>query len=82
MVKIKDKGIISGSIQHQKIVWVVEDGRATRRQINISGYSGPGVVVGEGLKRGDIVIVEGYQKVSEGMKVECGIRNAELGMQN
>lgn len=68
--------------QEGKFVWVVEDGRATRRQINISGYSGPGVVVGEGLKMGDIVIVEGYQKVSEGMKVECGIVNAELRMQN
>ena len=52
-----------------KFVWVAEDGRATRRHITISGYSGNGVVVGEGLKTGDIVIVEGYQKVSEGMKV-------------
>lgn len=52
-----------------KFVWVVEDGRATRRQIVLSGYSGSGVIVGEGLKMGDRVIVEGYQKVSEGMKV-------------
>ena len=56
--------------QEGKFVWVAEDGRATRRHITISGYSGNGVVVGEGLKTGDIVIVEGYQKVSEGMKVE------------
>jgi len=52
-----------------KFVWVAEDSRATRRHITISGYSGNGAVVGEGLKTGDIVIVEGYQKVSEGMKV-------------
>ena len=52
-----------------KFVWVVEDGRATRRKITLSGYSGSGVVVSEGLQTGDIVIVEGYQKVSEGMKV-------------
>ena len=37
--------------------------------IQISGYSGTGVIVSEGLKGGDQVIVEGYQKVSEGMKV-------------
>ena len=55
--------------QEGKFVWVAEEGHATRRQITIAGYSGSGVVVGEGLKMGDVVIVEGYQKVSEGMKV-------------
>lgn len=56
--------------QEGKFVWVEEEGRATRRQITLSGYSGTGVVVSEGLQAGDKVIVEGYQKVSEGMKVE------------
>ena len=55
--------------QESKFVWVAEDGRATRRQISLSGYSGNGVIVSEGLKVDDMVIVEGYQKVSEGMKV-------------
>lgn len=57
--------------QEGKFVWVVEDGRATRRKITLAGYSGTGVIVSEGLQVGDKVIVEGYQKVSEGMKVEC-----------
>ena len=52
-----------------KFVWVEENGRATRRFIQIAGYSGTGVIVREGLQAGDRVIVEGYQKVSEGMKV-------------
>ncbi|MBQ6770233.1 MAG: efflux RND transporter periplasmic adaptor subunit [Bacteroidales bacterium] len=60
-----------------KFVWVAEEGRATRRKISISGYSGNGVLIGEGLHSGDVVIVEGYQKVSEGMKVECGMWNEE-----
>ena len=55
--------------QEGKFVWVAEDGRATRRKITLSGYSGNGVIVSEGLRTGDVVIVEGYQKVSEGMKV-------------
>ena len=55
--------------QEGKFVWVAEDGRATRRQISLSGYSGNGVIVSEGLKVDDMVIVEGYQKVNEGMKV-------------
>ena len=60
--------------QEGKFVWVVEDGRATRRKITLSGYSGTGVIVSEGLQVGDEVIVEGYQKVSEGTKVkELGI---------
>ena len=58
--------------QEGKFVWVAEEGRTTRRPITIAGYSGSGVVVGEGLKMGDAVIVEGYQKVSEGMKVTYG----------
>ena len=52
-----------------KFVWVQKNGRATRRPILIAGYSGTGVIVSEGLQSGDSVIVEGYQKVSEGMKV-------------
>ena len=55
--------------QEGKFVWVAEDGRATRRKITLSGYSGNGVIVSEGLRTGDVVIVEGYQKVSEEMKV-------------
>jgi RND family efflux transporter MFP subunit len=57
--------------QEGKFVWVVEDGHATRRKITLSGYSGTGVIVSEGLHVGDEVIVEGYPKVSEGMKVEA-----------
>ena len=55
--------------QESKFVWVAEEGRAARRKITLAGYSGNGVIVSEGLKTGDVVIVEGYQKVSEGMKV-------------
>lgn len=62
--------------QEGKFVWVAEEGRATRRNVTLAGYSGTGVVVSEGLKTGDVVIVEGYQKVSEGMKVE----SKELGL--
>lgn len=52
-----------------KFVWVQEQGRATRRHITLGGYSGKGVIVSQGLQSGDSLIVEGYQKVSEGMRV-------------
>lgn len=55
--------------QEGKFVWLEKDGRATRQPILIDGYSGTGVIVTEGLQSGDHVIVEGYQKVCEGMRV-------------
>lgn len=54
---------------NSKFVWVVEQGRAHKRHIEVNGYSGKGVVVMDGLHQGDSVIVEGYQKVSGNMKV-------------
>lgn len=53
-----------------KFVWIVKRGKATRSYIETAGYSGTGVVVSSGLRPGDHVIVEGYQKVSENMKVK------------
>ena len=64
--------------QQGKFVWVKENGRATRRPITLGGYSGKGVIVSDGLQSGDSVIVEGYQKVSEGMRVN-GKRKTENG---
>lgn len=55
--------------QEGRFVWIEEEGRATRRKVTVIGYAGNGVVIGEGLQQGDRVIIEGYQKVSEGMKV-------------
>lgn len=51
-------------------VWCVDsDSIASRRQIEISDYVRNGVLVTEGLKEGDIVVTEGYQKLYTGAKV-------------
>lgn len=52
-----------------KYVWTVVDDRVRKVRIVPGGYSGRGIIVSEGLSVGDRVIVEGYQKVSTGMKV-------------
>lgn len=52
-----------------KYVWLSESGTVAKRHIETGGFSGMGVVVKEGLKEGEKVIVKGYQKVSGGMKV-------------
>ena len=51
-------------------VWIVENGRARKRAVRISGFSGNGVLIREGLRTGDNVITDGRQKISEGSIVE------------
>ena len=54
-----------------RYVWGVDSlNTVTRNRIVVSGYSGTGIVVSEGLEAGDLVIVEGRRKVSTGMKVK------------
>jgi membrane fusion protein (multidrug efflux system) len=56
--------------QSRQFLFVVEDGRATRREVRI-GRRQPGrVEVVAGLKEGEQVIVEGTQKVREGASVQ------------
>lgn len=52
-----------------RYVWVVDDGIVDRAYVSIDGFSGNGVVVTSGLDDGDLIIVEGGQKVCTGMKV-------------
>lgn len=53
-----------------RYVWINDNGTVRKAPVAIGAFSGKGVVVSEGLKVGDRVIVEGYQKVSSGMRVE------------
>lgn len=50
-------------------VWVVEQGRAVRRNIAIGGYQANGVKVLEGLQVGDSLITDGYQKLYQDCRV-------------
>lgn len=52
-----------------RYLWTVKDGAACKTPVKVGGFSGKGVMITEGLEKGDLVIVEGYQKVSSGMKV-------------
>jgi RND family efflux transporter MFP subunit len=51
-------------------VWVVNGGKAVKRQIFISNETAQGAQVSGGLSDGDQLIVAGQQKVSNGMSVE------------
>ena len=50
-------------------VWIAENGIATRRFVTTGVLNNSGVIVKTGLSGGEQLIVEGYQKVSEGMKI-------------
>jgi membrane fusion protein (multidrug efflux system) len=52
-------------------VFVVEDGKAVVKRIKTSGDIGPNVVVDDGLKGGEQVIVEGLQSVRPGQLVQA-----------
>ncbi len=50
-------------------VWVIEAGKAARRDIIVDGYLANGVRVKEGLQAGDRLVVEGFQKLYKGCQV-------------
>ena len=52
-------------------VFVVEDGKAAVRRIKTGGEDGPNVIVKEGLKAGEQVVVEGLQSLRPGMPVQA-----------
>lgn len=64
----------SGSVllndDNRWFVWVVNDSVAERRFITAEELTANGVLVNSGLKPGDLVIVEGTQKVGTGTKVK------------
>jgi len=55
---------------NKTFVWVVNNGKAVKREITISSETAQGVQVGGGLSAGDQIIISGQQKVSNGMSVE------------
>ena len=54
----------------EKFVWIVKDGKAHRQGVTTGDVINEGVVVETGLTSGDVVIVEGQNKVSEDVKVK------------
>lgn len=51
-------------------VWVEKDRKAQRRPITVGKTSGNRIAIESGLQEGDIVIVDGYQKVGEGTPIK------------
>lgn len=56
--------------KNSKSVWVIVDGQAERRTIKTGMFVTQGVIVTKGLEKGDIVVRDGYQKLSQGAKIQ------------
>lgn len=54
---------------HSKMVWVVEEGKAMRRPIEVGSYTANGILITNGLSVGDVIITNGYQKMYNGVPV-------------
>lgn len=61
---------VQQNAQGKKFVWAVKDGKAHRSIVTIGRASGNRIAIEEGLTEGDVIIVEGYQKLSEGVEVK------------
>jgi RND family efflux transporter MFP subunit len=53
----------------KRFVWLAKDNVARRCFVQTGSLTNDGIVVTEGLSEGSEIIVEGFQKVSEGMKI-------------
>lgn len=54
---------------NQNFVWLVKDGKAEKRVVDVAGFADNGLVIGDGISAGDTLIVGGVQKVSQGTRV-------------
>lgn len=51
-------------------VWLIEQGRAVRRDVVVDGYQADGVRILSGLQPGDSLIIDGYQKLYNNCKIQ------------
>ena len=57
----------------QRFVWVADGGKAKACKVTTGQTVGNRIVISDGLKGGEQVIVEGWQKVGEGTAVKVSL---------
>jgi membrane fusion protein (multidrug efflux system) len=68
-ITVPRKAVLEGA--KGNFVWVLEKGnKGSVRQINLGQWVGNDAIVNSGLFAGDKVIVEGFQKLSEGTEIQ------------
>lgn len=57
-------------VDNSRFVWTVVNGKAHQQPVQVGEFKGNDIIILSGIKLGDKVIINGQQKVSEGMKVD------------
>jgi hypothetical protein len=57
------------SENNEDFVWVVEDGKARKKNVTIESHNGYGSIIKEGLNEDDPVIFKGYTNIFDGDKL-------------
>ncbi len=68
-VTVPVRSVQQGADGHQ-FVWLDKNGKACRQAVQVGEAQGDRIGITAGLAEGDRVIVEGYQKVSEGSEIK------------
>lgn len=55
---------------NKTFVWLIKNGIAQRKEVKVGGLTARGVAVLSGLNIGDEYVIDGYHKLSNGLKVE------------
>ncbi len=67
-ITVPERAIVE--LQGKTFVWLIgADGKVTQQAVQTGEQVGPQIIINEGLKAGDRIIVEGVHKVREGMPV-------------
>ena len=67
-ITVPERAIVG--LQGKTFVWLIGgDGKATQQAVQTGEQDGPRMIINEGLKPGDRIIVEGVHKVRQGMQV-------------
>lgn len=67
-ITVPERAIVA--LQGKTFVWLIgDDNKATQHAVQTGEQVGPLIIINEGLKEGDRIIVEGVHKVREGMPV-------------
>lgn len=69
VVTVPVRSVQQSADDHQ-FVWLAKDGKACRQMVEVGEAQGDRICILSGLAEGDKVIVEGYQKVSEGSEIK------------
>lgn len=53
----------------RKYVWTAKNGKAERTYVGIGETSGNKIAITNGLNEGDLIVIDGFQKISNGSKI-------------